>query len=72
MCENGGTCRFQAGSFFCDCPPGFSGTLCENAFGELILSLFMASAGLVIYSDFTLLDQSVPKGLLSEHVYNDC
>ena len=38
LCENGGTCRFQAGSFFCDCPPGFSGTLCENATGKLVFS----------------------------------
>lgn len=29
-CENGGTCRFQAGSFLCTCAPGFSGSLCQS------------------------------------------
>ena len=48
MCENGGTCRFQAGSFFCDCPPGFSGTVCENGMGKLVISLQMSISVCII------------------------
>ena len=36
LCENGGTCQFRMGSFFCECPPGFSGTLCERRLGKQI------------------------------------
>merc|ERR1711942_253450 len=32
-CQNGGTCtQFSVGSqYFCDCPPGYTGRICESA-----------------------------------------
>ena len=30
VCQNGGTCRQHVLSYFCDCLPGFSGSICES------------------------------------------
>ena len=30
-CLNGGTCKDEVNSFFCQCPTGFTGTLCEQS-----------------------------------------
>ncbi|KAF1749057.1 hypothetical protein GCK72_025524 [Caenorhabditis remanei] len=33
-CQNGGVCRSGNGRAYCDCPPAFSGLLCESAFSN--------------------------------------
>ena len=30
ICENGAVCKQLAGDYICECPPEFTGAICEN------------------------------------------
>ena len=47
-CLYGGTCINTVGSFYCECPPGRSGTDCRN--GTYIYNIILRDVALFIIS----------------------
>ena len=41
-CQNGATCINTDGSFTCQCPTGYAGTLCEVALGKTSIIMIIA------------------------------